>query len=74
MRMISELETIDLFAIKAAITVKQRRSIAKTQANRGRTSAGAHLGIPTDPDHSTGGAVPTADCELGYDTAVRKLA
>ena len=74
MRMISELETIDLFASKATLTVKQRRSNAKTQANRDRTSVGAHLGVRTDPDHTAGSAVPTAGREPGDDTSVRKLA
>lgn len=74
MRMISELETIDLFASKGALTVKQRRSNAKTRADPDRTSFGAHLGMRTDPDHTAGSAVPPSGSELGDDTAVRKLA
>ena len=74
MRMISELETIDLFASEAALTVKKRRLNAKTQANRDRTCAGAHLGMRTNLDYLAGSAVCGASLEPGHDTAVRKLA
>lgn len=74
MRMISELKTIDKFASKTAVTLKQRRANTKTQAHLDGTSAVAHLGMRPDPDHSADSAVPTASRKPGDDTAVRKLA
>ena len=74
MRMISELETIDKFASKTAVTVKQRRANAKSQADRDRASARARMGMHADADHTAGGAVPAASTEPGDGTAVRKLA
>lgn len=74
MRMISELETIDKFASKTAVTVKQRRANAKSQEDRDRASARAHMGMHADTNHTAGSTIPAAGTEFGDDTAVRKLA
>ena len=74
MRMISELETIDKFASKAAVTVKQRRANAKSQADRDRASARAHMGIYADADHTAGSVIPATDTKPDDGTALRKLA
>lgn len=74
MRMISELETIDLFASKGALTLKQRRANAKAQADQDRSFVGAHMGMYPSADYSARSAVHTANIKLRDDTAVRKLA
>lgn len=74
MRMISELETIDKFASKTAVTVEQRRANAKSQADRDRASARARMGMYADTDHTAGGALSATVTESGDGTAVRKLA
>lgn len=74
MRMISELETIDKFVSKTAVTVKQRRANAKSQADPDRASARARMGMYDDTDHLAGSAVSDPSTEPGDGTAVRKLA
>ncbi|WP_042247442.1 hypothetical protein [Paracoccus sp. PAMC 22219] len=74
MRMISELETIDLIASKGSLTLKQRRANAKAKADQDRAFFGVHLGMYPSADYSAGSAVHSSNIELRDDTAVRKLA
>ena len=50
--------SIDKFASKAAVTVKQRRANAKSQADRDRASARARMGMYAHADHSADSAIP----------------
>lgn len=74
MRMISELETIDLLANKSLLTLKQRRANARACADQDRTSFGIHMGMHIGADHAADGAVHSANIELCDHYPIRKLA
>ena len=74
MRMISELETIDKFDSKTAMTVKQGRTNAKGKTGRDLAFASVHTGMYAETDHTASDASPATGSEPCDDITVRKPA